>query len=76
MLITKDFNPTKRFKPNKAFRHDYNKLFKEDPGEANLFLLMVELADKNGQIAIDNPFFEVLAVLMHKRFKDPTAYQL
>ena len=57
------------FKPNRKFKREYKRLFKKDPLGANTFLLLCELADKNGQIET-NP--EELAELMAARFNDPT----
>lgn len=62
------------FKPNKKFKRDYNRLFKQGPIGANLFLLLCELADEKGQVVIQNE--EELAGLMAVRFEDPEEYQL
>ena len=43
---------------------------------ANLFLLLAELADENGQVRLGPDPEAELAVLMAARFEDPTAYQL
>ena len=61
------------FKPNKKFRKDYDQLFKQDPIQANLLLLLCELADKNGQVKITP---EELAILFDVRFNDPEEYSL
>ena len=61
------------FKPNKRFRREYNRIYKKDPQAANLYLLMCELADQNGQVRINE---EVLAELMAERFEDAREYAL
>jgi hypothetical protein len=61
------------FKPNKKFRRKYNRIFKENPEAANLFLLACELADKNGQVRTTE---EELAELMAARFEDPREYAI
>jgi hypothetical protein len=61
------------FKPNRKFKREYKRLFKQDPLAANTFLLLCELADKNGQVAT-NP--GELAELIRARFEDPREYQL
>lgn len=61
------------FEPNKKFKKQYNRIFRTDPEAANLFLLICEIADKNGQVATDP---EELAVLMAARFEDPREYAL
>lgn len=62
------------FKPNRKFRRDYNRIFKKDPEAANVFLLLCELADDNGQIIIQNE--SEIADLMATRFNDPGEYAL
>ncbi|MCX5829211.1 MAG: hypothetical protein NTV58_14585 [Deltaproteobacteria bacterium] len=62
---------------NRKFRRDYDRIFKKDPAAANVFLLLAELADKKGQVVLNNPFPEVeIQRLMAARFNDPRAYQL
>jgi len=62
-----------KFKANKRFKRDYDRIFKKDPEAANLFLLLCELADKNGRVLID----EVeLVRLMEARFKNARERQL
>lgn len=61
------------FHPSRAFRKKYRSLFSKDPLAANLFLLIAELADDHGQVR-SSP--EELAILMDRRFKDPTERQL
>ncbi|MBN1226343.1 MAG: hypothetical protein JXA79_05080 [Deltaproteobacteria bacterium] len=61
------------FKPNRAFKKEYNRLFENDPQAANLFLLLAELADQEGH-AITNEF-EIVS-LIAVRFTDPMEYQL
>jgi len=60
-------------KLNNKFRKQYEKIFRKDPAAANLFLLLTELADKNGQIKTDP---EELSELMAARFENPEAYAL
>ena len=61
---------------NRKFRREYRKIFKKDPMAANLFLLLAELADENGQVRLGPDPEAELAVLMAARFEDPAAYQL
>ena len=62
-----------KFTPNRAFKKDYNKLFKADPATANTYLLMCELADDKGQIkATEDELFTLFKI----RFNDPMEYQL
>lgn len=61
------------FTPNKKFKKDYDRLFKQDPIAANTFLLVCELADEKGQ-AKTSP--EELAILFAARFEDPEEYVL
>lgn len=58
---------------NKSFKRDYDRLFKIDPGMANMYLLICELADEKGQVVIDE---QQLAELMTARFNDPEEYAL
>jgi len=62
------------FKPNRKFKRTYKKLFNTDPLQANLFLLMAEMADENGQMIVKND--EELAELMAARFNDPREWGL
>ena len=62
------------FKPNKRFKRDYDKIFKEDPQAANLYLLMCEIANKSGQVVFKDE--QELAELMAIRFVDPKGYAL
>lgn len=65
------------FTPSRRFRRDYDRLFRKDPAGANLFLLLAELADENGQVRLESPFPEAeIQQLMVARFADPRAYQL
>ena len=61
------------FKPNKKFKRHYDRIFKQEPVMANLFLLLCELADERGQVKIDE---QELAELMAARFEDPRKYAL
>jgi hypothetical protein len=61
------------FAPNRRFRKKYKRLFKKDPGAANLFILLAELADEKGQIVTNE---KELAELMAARFNDPEEYAL
>jgi len=61
------------FKPNREFRRQYDKLFRQDPLAANTLFLLCELADKKGQVITDP---EELAELMAIRFNDPIEYAL
>lgn len=59
------------FKPNRKFKKKYDKIFKKDPQAANLWLLLCELANKQGQVETNE---EELAELMAARFNDPEEY--
>ena len=61
------------FKPNRKFKRDYDQLFKRDPIGANMFLLLCELADENGQVVTSEA---EIAELIAARFDDPEAYAL
>ncbi len=65
------------FTPNRKFRRDYDRIFRQDPAAANVFLLLSELADEHGQtrFSAPQPAAEI-ARLMAARFDDPRAYQL
>jgi len=61
---------------NQTFKTEYARLFIIDPLTANIFLLMVELADKKGRIKLGpHPEGQIIALLL-KRFEDPRGYQL
>lgn len=62
------------FKPNKKFKRKYDKIFKQAPLAANMFLLLCELADEKGQVIIENE--QELAELISVRFEDPGEYAL
>ena len=68
------------FRPNRKFRREYALLFKQDPVEANIFLLLAELADEKGQIKIQATTKEGIAKEIRKlliaRFNDPAEYAL
>lgn len=64
------------FNPNRAFKKDYDKLFKKDPLQANMLLLLYDLADKKGQITFEGDSIEQIQELMFARFNDPLEYQL
>ncbi|MEI8172704.1 MAG: hypothetical protein WCH07_04370 [Deltaproteobacteria bacterium] len=64
------------FTPNRRFRRDYNRLFKQDPAVANVFLLLAELADEKGQIRFGPCPEAEIQQLMAARFDDWRAYQL
>jgi len=67
------------FQPNRAFKKDYDKLFKEDPLQANMLLLMCEIADEKGTVFHNHTKEEVideLMDLMKARFNDVEEYAL
>lgn len=64
------------FKPNRAFRRQYNRIFRRDPLAANVFLLLAELANSEGRIVIPEPSAEMIAEFMSERFQDPRRYHL
>ena len=61
------------FKPNGEFKKDYDRIFKENPRTANLYLLICELADERGEVKTNE---QELADLMMVRFNDPWEYAL
>ena len=61
------------FKANQKFKRDYDRLFKQDPMGANMFLLLCELAAERGQVVTDE---KEIADLMAVRFNDPQEYAL
>ena len=61
------------FIPNRKFRKDYDRLYKKDPMGANMFLLLCEIADDNGQVKITE---EEILKLMAACFNDPEEYAL
>lgn len=62
------------FKTNRQFKKKYERLFNKNPLGANVFLLLLELANERGQLKISDE--RELLELMAKRFDDPEAYQL
>ena len=69
-----------KFKPNRKFKKEYDRLFKKDPIAANTFLLLAELADEKGQVKIAGTTEEEIAKeiqsLLMARFNDPEEYAL
>lgn len=61
------------FKPSRKFKRDYKRLHRKDPISANMFLLLAELANKEGRVATNE---KELADLMSARFEDPRRYSL
>jgi hypothetical protein len=61
--------------PNQSFKRDYDKIFKENPVAANLFLLLFEIADDAGTIVGLSD--QDIVYLSKLRFGDDyTKYQL
>lgn len=63
-----------KFQPNRKFRQKYKKLFRKDPLAANTFLLLAELADEKGQVALIDE--DELADLLMVRFEDPRGWSI
>ena len=63
-------------KTNRAFRRDYDQLFKKSPLAANTWLLLRELADEKGEVHLGILPEMELSRLMIARFENPRAYQL
>lgn len=61
------------FRPNRKFKRTYDRLYRKEPGAANLFLLLCELADEAGTVEATEA---ELSFLLAARFEDPRAYQL
>lgn len=61
------------FNPNRKFKKEYDRIFRQDPEAANLFLLLCELANEKGEVVSNE---EELAILMDARFNDYREYQL
>ena len=64
----------------KKFKKTYDKIFKQDPIGANVFLLISELADSEGNVEFKNgpdgtPIQEICD-LLQARFNDPEEYAL
>ena len=55
---------TPSFHLNRKFRREYAKLFKRDPLTANAFLLLCELADKNGEVVFEDPVTDLQELLV------------
>mgnify|MGYP003594149562 CR=1 FL=1 len=65
------------FVPNRHFRRQYNRIFRNNPAAANMLLLLAELADEHGGVRFDGPDPSTeIAGLMAVRFPDPRAYYL
>ena len=68
------------FNPNRKFKRQYDRFFKEDPMLANVYLLLCELADEKGNIKIpgesEDQVSESICILMAIRFNDPKEYAL
>lgn len=65
------------FTPSRRFRRDYERIFKRDPGAANILLLLAELADEHGEARFNTPDPAAeISRLMAARFDDCRAYQL
>lgn len=62
-----------KFQASKKLKKHYNRIFRENPEAANLFLLLCELANTKGRVITDEGD---LACLMDKRFKNPKEYAL
>lgn len=71
--MNEQYGKPRRFRPNRKFQKKYNCLFHKDPVAANLFLLLAEIANENGQVVTDP---QELSRLMAARFKDPEALQI
>lgn len=61
------------FEPNATFKRRYDRLFRQNPLGANVFLLIAELANDKGRVETTE---EEIAALFNARFEDPKAYQL
>ena len=61
---------------SRAGRRKYDALFQEDPYSANLWLLLMELADEDGNVLCGDDPAEELAPLMAIRFPNPLAYAI
>jgi hypothetical protein len=61
------------FSPNRKFKKQYRRIFRRNPGSANLYLMLCELADRKGKVKSDE---RELARLMAIRFSDLKARQL
>ena len=61
------------FNPNRKFKRDYDRIYRQNPEAANTFLLLAELADSNGQVVTNE---QELSDLFAARFNDPKEYSL
>lgn len=75
--LTRYRDAVSTFTPNRHFRRDYDRIFKQDPAAANVLLLLAEIADERGEIRFNtsDPAAEIQR-LMAARFTDPRAYSL
>lgn len=65
------------FKPNKKFKKVYDKIFKTlSPEAANLYLLLNELADENGQVHATEDELHLLACVRFGSRDEMMKYQL
>ncbi len=62
----------------RKIKRDYDYLFfKKDPIEANIFLLLAELANDRGEVKLNTPDQSAaISLLMLARFDNLSAYQL
>lgn len=64
---------------NKAFKRDYDKMFKKDPATANMMILFLDIADEKGEFTLNGTKeeqAEQIAILMNIRFENCEEYQL
>jgi tRNA splicing endonuclease len=62
------------FKPNRKFKKDYDRLYQQDPLQANILFLLCELANERGEIEMSS--VDELITLAEARFNDPSEYAL
>lgn len=65
------------FTSNRRFRRAYERLFRNDPVGANIFLMLAGLVNEHGEIRLEasSPEIEIQR-LLEARFDDPREYQL
>lgn len=64
---------------NKAFKKEYDKIFNHDPLAANIFLMLVDMADEKGEIYFEgseDQMNDQINILVNGRFNDVFEYQL
>lgn len=73
LMVRKRGRSRPQFKPNRAFKQDYDKIYRKNPLAANLYLLFCEMADSNREVRVTE---QELIELMPECFKNVREYAL